>query len=37
MEVETGTSFKVKIDNWNMSVQQFLKRYVYDRLTADSN
>lgn len=36
LNVEFGSSFKVKVDSWNMSVQQFLKRYVYDRLSADS-
>lgn len=31
-EIELSTSVKVKIDNWNMSAQKWLRFYVYDRL-----
>ena len=36
MNVELGSSFKIKVDSWNMSVQLFLKRYVYERLAPES-
>ena len=35
--MEFGDSFKLKVDSWNMSVQQFLKRYVYERLYVESD
>ncbi|KJE92069.1 hypothetical protein CAOG_03096 [Capsaspora owczarzaki ATCC 30864] len=31
--IETATSFKVVIDNWNINTSNWLRRYVYERLT----
>jgi hypothetical protein len=32
MKFYTAPSFKVKADNWNMSVQLALRRYIYENL-----